>query len=801
RTSWPIMYNDASVLENFHHCAVAFKLLQEPNSNIPCASWRDGQRKQSSARWSSTWTMVETRRVAGGCLLKLDNYSEKMQIMQEHGALRRPQATRQSPCRCPPSGSTRVMEEFFQPGGDREKGARPAGQPHVLPGKTQRGEVAGCPFIDFIVHPLWEAWTRPSWCTGCLQLRLFSCFRFSSCAEQRLNLRASHCENPQPESESQIPAMPASRCSCCSSACCQPLSPPSACTKGRMVPNWRIAAQPEWRRLLRPGLPRCESWDRCRFELERKSVLAKVNEQRQAEAGQPAGLCAGSALWSGKCVEDLEGSHEMSFFCAAAARQPDGLCGCRRQHPPARPARLRGDIGRRVALLRMQRQWHYVNCASQDDLRDDDGCQDEAGARVALGAAYKRTLQLNGRSVSLEWRVHQVRSGDRLRAAGVTAGGRARKSQRKQRCKKWLTKSRKKASANLGADEDDSVLSSPSARAQLPECSAPECSAPRVLSSRAPECSAPRVLRAPPSAQLPECSVLSSPSAQLPSAQLPECSAPECQLLECSAPECSIQSSARRVRPRKSSVSACPHLKLTVAPLAALKISTCSKLKSKSETMRHFWGTQGGAGDEALAGRLGDRKLEIRASPQCLSSLSCSLPDKSPARSLSIVPQSPGFIPGPSPAGSRPTLDMAGRNAANRRSINQLSAQLTLSRIQLPDEAASEASFSIPSSAAWAGRKFSSGIRTRSLSKRPSSGMERGNSTVLKNGGVAANSTSRLSPSSCSTAKAAAMASSNSWSSSDSSVDSPSEIENLANFCPDTGSHKQPAKCGLPLRD
>uniref|UniRef100_A0A1I8I4F0 Phosphodiesterase n=3 Tax=Macrostomum lignano TaxID=282301 RepID=A0A1I8I4F0_9PLAT len=166
-----IMYNDASVLEN-HHCAVAFKLLQEPNSNI-LRQLEDGQRKQlrkmvidmvlatdmskHMSLLADLKTMVETKKVAGGCLLKLDNYSEKMQIMQNMVHC----ADLSNPAKPMPLSSqwvTRVMEEFFSQG-DREKALGLPVSPMCCR-ETANVEKSQVSFIDFIVHPLWEAWTE-----------------------------------------------------------------------------------------------------------------------------------------------------------------------------------------------------------------------------------------------------------------------------------------------------------------------------------------------------------------------------------------------------------------------------------------------------------------------------------------------------------------------------------------------------------------------------------------------------------------------------------------------------------------
>uniref|UniRef100_A0A1I8H4S6 Phosphodiesterase n=1 Tax=Macrostomum lignano TaxID=282301 RepID=A0A1I8H4S6_9PLAT len=166
-----IMYNDMSVLEN-HHCAVAFKLLQEPNCNI-LKHLDDSQRKQlrkmvidmvlatdmskHMSLLADLKTMVETKKVAGGCLLKLDNYSEKMQIMQNMVHC----ADLSNPAKPLPLSTqwvTRVMEEFFNQG-DREKALGLPVSPMCCR-ETANIEKSQVSFIDFIVHPLWEAWTE-----------------------------------------------------------------------------------------------------------------------------------------------------------------------------------------------------------------------------------------------------------------------------------------------------------------------------------------------------------------------------------------------------------------------------------------------------------------------------------------------------------------------------------------------------------------------------------------------------------------------------------------------------------------
>ncbi|XP_067824642.1 3',5'-cyclic-AMP phosphodiesterase 4C-like isoform X3 [Heptranchias perlo] len=164
-----LMYNDASVLEN-HHLAVGFKLLQEENCNIfqnLLKKQHQNLRKMVIDMVLATdmtkhmnlladlKTMVETKKVTSLGVLLLDNYSDRIQVLQNmvHCAdLSNPT----KPLHVYRKWVDKVMMEFFQQGDrERERGMEisPMCDKHTASiEKTQVG------FIDFIVHPLWETW-------------------------------------------------------------------------------------------------------------------------------------------------------------------------------------------------------------------------------------------------------------------------------------------------------------------------------------------------------------------------------------------------------------------------------------------------------------------------------------------------------------------------------------------------------------------------------------------------------------------------------------------------------------------
>uniref|UniRef100_A0A8C0UCF4 Phosphodiesterase n=1 Tax=Cyanistes caeruleus TaxID=156563 RepID=A0A8C0UCF4_CYACU len=131
-----LMYNDASVLEN-HHLAVGFKLLQEENCDI----FQNLSRKQRQTLrkmvidmvlatdmskhmnlLADLKTMVETKKVTSLGVLLLDNYSDRIQVLQNmvHCAdLSNPT----KPLELYRQWTDRIMVEFFRQGDrEREKG-------------------------------------------------------------------------------------------------------------------------------------------------------------------------------------------------------------------------------------------------------------------------------------------------------------------------------------------------------------------------------------------------------------------------------------------------------------------------------------------------------------------------------------------------------------------------------------------------------------------------------------------------------------------------------------------------------
>ncbi|XP_034946825.1 cAMP-specific 3',5'-cyclic phosphodiesterase isoform X4 [Chelonus insularis] len=164
-----LMYNDESVLEN-HHLAVAFKLLQNEGCDIfvnMTKKQRQTLRKMVIDMVLSTdmskhmslladlKTMVETKKVAGSGVLLLDNYTDRIQVLENlvHCAdLSNP--TKPLPLYRRWVGL--LMEEFFLQG-DREREQNMDISPmcdrhNATIEKSQVG------FIDYIVHPLWETW-------------------------------------------------------------------------------------------------------------------------------------------------------------------------------------------------------------------------------------------------------------------------------------------------------------------------------------------------------------------------------------------------------------------------------------------------------------------------------------------------------------------------------------------------------------------------------------------------------------------------------------------------------------------
>ncbi|XP_067889795.1 3',5'-cyclic-AMP phosphodiesterase 4D isoform X2 [Heterodontus francisci] len=164
-----LMYNDSSVLEN-HHLAVGFKLLQEENCDIfqnLTKKQRQSLRKmvidivlatdmsKHMNLLADLKTMVETKKVTSSGVLLLDNYSDRIQVLQNmvHCAdLSNPT----KPLQLYRQWTDRIMEEFFRQGDrERERGMEISPMCDEHNASVEKSQVG---FIDYIVHPLWETW-------------------------------------------------------------------------------------------------------------------------------------------------------------------------------------------------------------------------------------------------------------------------------------------------------------------------------------------------------------------------------------------------------------------------------------------------------------------------------------------------------------------------------------------------------------------------------------------------------------------------------------------------------------------
>ncbi|XP_060640869.2 3',5'-cyclic-AMP phosphodiesterase 4C isoform X1 [Anolis sagrei] len=164
-----LMYNDVSVLEN-HHLAVGFKLLQEENCDI----FQNLTRKERQMLrkvvidmvlatdmskhmnlLADLKTMVETKKVTSSGVLLLDNYSDRIQVLQNmvHCAdLSNPT----KPLELYQQWTERIMVEFFHQGDrEREKGMEISPMCDKHNASIEKSQVG---FIDYIAHPLWETW-------------------------------------------------------------------------------------------------------------------------------------------------------------------------------------------------------------------------------------------------------------------------------------------------------------------------------------------------------------------------------------------------------------------------------------------------------------------------------------------------------------------------------------------------------------------------------------------------------------------------------------------------------------------
>ncbi|KAA0189427.1 Phosphodiesterase, partial [Fasciolopsis buskii] len=164
-----LQYNDTSVLEN-HHLYVAFKLLNEPECDLFASL--TAKKRQTLRRMvielvlatdmskhmsllADLRTMVETKKVSGSGMLNLDNYSDRIQILQNmiHCAdLSNPA----KPLRLNRKWTGRLMEEFFRQG-DKERTLKLEISP-MCDRESVAVEKSQVSFIDFVAHPLLESW-------------------------------------------------------------------------------------------------------------------------------------------------------------------------------------------------------------------------------------------------------------------------------------------------------------------------------------------------------------------------------------------------------------------------------------------------------------------------------------------------------------------------------------------------------------------------------------------------------------------------------------------------------------------
>ncbi|XP_053203195.1 cAMP-specific 3',5'-cyclic phosphodiesterase-like isoform X3 [Panonychus citri] len=164
-----LMYNDESILEN-HSLAVAFKILQDESTDIfdkLTKKQRQTLRKMTIDMVLATdmskhlslladlKTMVETKKVAGSGFLLLDNYTERIQVLQNiiHCAdLSNPT----KPLNLYRRWVNMIFEESFMQG-DKERAQGLDISPMCDRHNTviEKYQVS---FIDYIVHPLYETW-------------------------------------------------------------------------------------------------------------------------------------------------------------------------------------------------------------------------------------------------------------------------------------------------------------------------------------------------------------------------------------------------------------------------------------------------------------------------------------------------------------------------------------------------------------------------------------------------------------------------------------------------------------------
>merc|ERR1712106_293549 len=166
-----LMYNDESVLEN-HHLAVAFKLLQNPDCDIfinLTKKQRQTLRKmvidmvlatdmsKHMSLLADLKTMVETKKVSGSGVLLLDNYNDRIQVLQNMihcSDLSNPT----KPLTLYVQWVDRLMEEFWKQGDkERVQGLEISPMCDRENATIEKSQVG---FISYIVYPLWETWAE-----------------------------------------------------------------------------------------------------------------------------------------------------------------------------------------------------------------------------------------------------------------------------------------------------------------------------------------------------------------------------------------------------------------------------------------------------------------------------------------------------------------------------------------------------------------------------------------------------------------------------------------------------------------
>lgn len=164
-----LVYNDESVLENYH-VSTAFKIMQQPNCDFLAPL--DNKSRQMFRKMAISIvlatdmnkhmnhlahlkTMAETRSISGENDLRLNSYSERSQVLQSliHCAdLSNPTKSLHLYRRW----NDLITQEFYNQGDEeRKRGLEISAMCDRTSSSLEKNQVS---FIDYIVHPLWEAW-------------------------------------------------------------------------------------------------------------------------------------------------------------------------------------------------------------------------------------------------------------------------------------------------------------------------------------------------------------------------------------------------------------------------------------------------------------------------------------------------------------------------------------------------------------------------------------------------------------------------------------------------------------------